>query len=127
MLESATTALAVLNRNVASFKSRLWPPIHPLTAWVLGVSIVWIPVFQFRVSSPVSDRTEVCPAGMWSWSGSVRIRTSPEISLGFSQGSSLMAGMAMVSRLCSTSVRMVAELSGFSCMPRSCSGLSLRA
>src|SRR5208337_721986 len=66
MLESATTAFLVLNWKLASLRARALPPIQPLTAWVLGVSMVWTPSVQFRASSPVSDRTTAAPAGMWS-------------------------------------------------------------
>ena len=64
MLESATTALDVLNWKVASFKSMDLPPIQPLTAWVLGVSIVLDSLpSSFASISPVSDLTDVSPAG----------------------------------------------------------------
>src|SRR5271166_351537 len=64
MLDSATTAFLVLNWKLASLRARALPPIQPLTAWVLGVSMVWTPCAQFRASSPVSDRTTAAPAGM---------------------------------------------------------------
>ena len=101
MLESATTALVVLNWKVASLRARVLPPIQPLTAWVLGVLIVWIP----RSSSASAHRCPTAPTSAPRGCGrgpGRSDRTSPEISLGFSQGSSLTAGIAMVSRLCST-------------------------
>ena len=61
----------------------------------------------------MSERTKACPAGMKSWSGSVKTVVSAAGWLAFNHGSSLMLGMPMVSLLCSVSVRMVADVVGF--------------
>ena len=43
MLVKATTAFFVRNWNAASRVFSVFPPIQPLTAWVRGESIVWMP------------------------------------------------------------------------------------
>ena len=91
-LVRATTAFLVRTSNDASCVLSVRPPIQPLTACVRGVSIVWMPSSQSRVSSPVSERTNVCPSGMKSRSGSVTTIASPDGVVGLSQGSSRTCG-----------------------------------